>query len=328
MAVSEIIIETEKIVRLVGTLANTVSQVVDKANEGIESLTRSGIELNSKVKDAYQDLKDAAQKAKAIVDEVDYITQIGSDKNGMLAITTKLMETTTKRKKFWRVRRLFRRSYAYKVPDPDYQRLKTFINRIQKAFSRIEQAYLEFEESLETAQRTTSNAIEDCRHCERRARQNQRTVPTKGALTTTIFGALAALAGTMIGGPVLGMAGTAAVAAAGTAVTYGCYQEYAQLQESFEYQLYLLKNWDLCASEMKENVADVHQAVKRLALVVDDLEQSQPDQLHINNLCFTLNQMNASFSAMNSTMIECRTTIQTANSKMDTGLQNFAHMYK
>ena len=333
MAESKIIIETEQIVCSVAKLANTVSQVADQANEGIESLTRSEIGQNIQVIEAYQDLKDAAEKAKDIVDEVDYITQIGSDKNGMLAIITKLMETTTERKKFWRVRRLFRRSYTSKVPNPDYRCLRSFINRIQKAFSRVEQAHKEFKESLQTAQRTIRNAIENCRHCERQVRQKQRTVPTKGGVTTMIHSGLAgiqvtgALSSSPVFGIVFGILTAVAVGAAGYIATNTLYEQYATLQESFEYQLHLLNNWYLCACEMKENVANVHRAVKRLVIVVEDLEPSHPDQLHINNLCFTLNQMNASFSTMNSTTMECCTTIQMANSKMDTGFKNFAHIY-
>lgn len=321
-AASELIKETQTIVLAVETLTNTVSQVLDRANQEIESLTEKEIRQNRKVREAYQDLQDAAQKAQAIVNKVDYITQIGSDHNGMLAITTKLTKTKTECRLFWRVRWLLGLSYTYEVPNPDYQCLKVLINRIQKGISHIEQAYLEFTESLQKALKTTENAIDDCKHCEIQARQKKRTVATTGVLTTTILGTLTAIATPIVGGPVLvgiGIGSTAAVA--GGAVAYSYYEEYARLQEAFKKQHVVLIKWFHSACEMKKNVANVHQAVERLATVVDDLEQSQPDQIHINNLCCTLNQMTASFSDMKSTTMECRTAIRKAYTNMDTGLK-------
>ena len=326
MAVSDIITETKKIVVAVESLVDTLSQVLDRANEEIKSLNRSEIKQNRKVREAHQDLKHTAQNAAAIVDKVDYITKIGSDHNGMLAITTKLIETRTECKLFWRVRWLFGLSYTYEVPNPDYQCLKVLIDGIQKAIGRIEQAYLEFTESLQKTLKTTENAIDDCKHCEKQARQKKRTVATTGTLTTIILGTLTAITTTTVGGPALGIASTAAVAGAGGAVTYTLYEEYARLQEAFKNQHLVLDTWFHSAGEMKENVANLRQAVKRLAIVVDDLEQNQPDQLHINNLCFTLNQMTASFLDMNSTTMECRTAIQNANTKMDAGLEKVAGM--
>lgn len=326
MAVSEIVAETEKIVRAVANLADTVSQVVDKATEGIESMTKSEIKVNTKVRNAYHDLKDTATKAAALVEKVNYTTQIGSDRNGITAITTKLLETATERKRFWRVHKLFRRPYTHEVSNPDYKSLKLLIDQIQSAISRIEQAYLEFEDSLQKALQTTNKAIDECKHCERQARQKQTTVATKGALSTAIVGTVTGVVATVFGGPVAGIASAVLVAGAGGAVTYTFYKEYAQLQEAFIHKHRVLDKWYNSAFEMKQNVDNVHQAMETFARVVEDLEQSQPDQLHINNLCCTLNQMTTSFSDMNSTTIECRKVIRKANTKMDAGLNKVASM--
>ena len=323
---AEILIAGADFVLAAETLVVTLSQVNQRAHEGVLTLTGSEIRQNRKLREVHENIDDAAQKAEVIFDHVEYITQIVGDKNGIIAIITQLVQTTTERRRFWRVRRLFRRSYEYEVPNPDYKSLKCFIDRLQKAFRRIKKANLDFTKNLQTALQATNDAIDDCTDGERQARLKKKNAETTGALATMFIATVTAVTTIMIGGPPLAIPSTVAVVQAGSAVTNTIKEEYAQLQEAFKCQRLVLDKWYQSAREMKKNVAEVHRAVERLAIVVDDLEQSQPDQIHIRNLCCTLEQLTTSFANMNSKIKKSRTRIRKANKQMDAGLKTITAM--
>ena len=315
IAVADIIEKLEVLLENTRSLTSKVSTAVDGACAGIESMMESEISQNKKVRDAYQDLKTTAESASLLVNEVDYIIQIGHNEERTLTIRNGLAKQTTHRKRFWCLRRFFKCSYTYVTPTPDYRYLKEFIDQVRRAMARIEQVYVEFKKRIDNAIKTTNDAAEDCRSLAREARLKKGKVAVKGGITTLTT----TVASTLVGGPV-GLVASALGAVVGVGGTMILVVKFERLATAFEVQYTILNDWASCVNQLKDSAVNVHHAFDKLAAVVDDLEHGQQNQESIETLCQNLGLLNESFTKVSDESQNCRTEIQSAKETMESGL--------
>lgn len=255
-----------KIVASLQNLHRSVSTVVDTVDADIKLISKHEKSQTIRVRNAYKNLKDAAQKLLKVVDEADYIVQIGGDKKRLNSI-----------KKSLNLRSLHRRQLrGQQSSSPDHNSLVILTDQLKSAIGRVEQAYQEFKEAIQLAVKATTDAASEAKSSEIEARHGKETIKMKGFWTTGFFAAATGIGLSFLAGPLVGATVATMVVATGAGATYSINQSYAQLQDKFKKQLLLLNEWTKCADEMEDKVDDLHRAVEVLSVVVDDLKYNEP----------------------------------------------------
>ena len=292
-----------RIVESLQNLHTSVSTVVDTVNADIKSISKHEKSQTKRVRNAYKSLKDAAQKLLKVVDEADYIVQIGGDKKRLNSI-----------KKSLNLRSLHRRQLlSQQSSSPDHNSLVIFTDQLKSAIARVEQAYQEFKEAILAAVKATTDAASEAKSSELKARHGREAIKRKGLWSTCFLAAAAGIGLSFLAGPLVGATAATMVAAAGAGTTYSFNQSYAQLQDKYKKQLSLLNEWTKCADEMEDKVDDLHRVVEVLSVVVDDLKYNEPKMTE-----FSFSMLQKSFTDIDQTCESGRKTTTKLKDKLHT----------
>ena len=305
--------ETEKCVDSVSSLVSKVSEAVGKLYAGVEATTEVLIKQNRKVRAAYQDLKAAVECALKFVKKVEALIRTGGSlESGTESMVTNLTQTG---RRFW---------ILWEIPNPNYEDLLEYLEKIKLALSDVEKAFLFFKESITTAIKSTNEAALECKYCAMKAGQQRDKTKVTGAITSTGLAVLAGAVGAALGGPVGAAVGAAAAGGIGGCTTIGIAKHYENQRQAFNNQLAILNGWLESAYLLNDTVTNVHLAATSLAAAVDQIQNSwwQRKQT-IDTLCHDLLTMSTVFSDIHEEAKDCSKSVHTASKKIDSGLSKF-----
>ena len=302
--------ETEKTVDSVGSLVSKVSEAVDKLYEGVEATSEALIKQHINVRVAYQDLKSAVECALKFVKKVEALIRAGGSlDSGTDSMIISLSQTG---RRFW---------ILWEIPNPNYEDLIAFREKIRRALSDVEDAFLLFKESITTAIKSTNKAALECKHCAMKAGEQRDKTTVTGAIASTGLAVIAGAVGGVLAGPVGAVAGAAAVGGIGGGTTIGIARHYENQRKAFNNQLAILKDWLESANLLNNSVTDVRLATVSLGAAVDQIQYSwwQSKQT-IDTLCHDLITLNTFLSEIHEEAKDCSKSVQTASKKIDLAL--------
>ena len=306
--VRDLMKETEKTVDSVSSLVSKVTEAVDKLYAGVGATNEALIKQNIKVRAAYQDLKSAVECAWKFVAKVDALIRAGrSLDSGKYSMITSLSQTG----------RRFR--FLWKIPKPNYDGLIEFLEKIKRALSDVEEAFLLFKESITTAIKSTDNAALECKHYAMKAGEDR----DKTNVTGTIVSGLGAIAGAAVGalaGPVGAVIGAAAVGGIGAGTTIGMARHYENQRKAFNNQLAILNDWLESANSLENTVTDAHLASISLGAAVDQIQYSWRQRKEtLDTICHDLKTLATFFSEIHEPVKDCSKSIHASRKKFDLG---------
>lgn len=269
-----ILVGAGKVVESLKNLYSIVLPIVDGVNADLQLLSKHETRQTKRVRIAYKNLQDAAQKLLKVVDEAERIANIGTQ--------SKLLDNI---KRILNLRSLNRRQLRRQKsssPDQGPDSLAIFTDHLKRAITRVEQAYQEFKESIVAASKATYDASAEAKKSNLKVGQNREAMRIKGFGGTCITAAAVGGGFALLAGPLAAAAAVTTVFFAGAGVTYRLDQSYGQLQDKFKEQLSLLDKWLKCADDMEDKVDDLHRAVEGLSRAVEDLNCIEPNMIEFS----------------------------------------------
>ena len=314
--------EVANLLLAIKSFADTVVTLVENASAELDSLKRSEIKYNAKIKFAHQDLVKAAERAITYINRVEDLFHYGHKGIGEVIASLKIEKRQRYRK---RVFLFFWRSYFRSVPAPEYGPLRDFLDQLKRFLVQTEELYQEFKDAIETANTSSIQAAEDCDYKAREAQKNQTNAVVKGSLMgagaatalTVLTGGLGSLFGLSGGAAMAGGCALGVAAGAGAAkITYDIVRDLQNSEKAFKK---LSANLDCLAqhaSDISTSTLQVQGTLEVLAMSVDDVEHSQRKHETPESLCCSLDRLCEKFGESFEVVSKCRATVEAKTTEL------------
>ena len=252
-AVDTLIEVLPKLVRAINETATEVGNITDNAVSKLKKLRDEGVQLETKLKAACQDVLEAVRAAKSYFKkDVDFFEYGKEAELGVGEMTKK-----TQKK--------------------DYQQLLEMLKQFKRSLVETEKSYLVFDKACLKASTSSLNAAEECRRKRNEAEMSKQTTKVVGgtvvSLMTMAFSALTLGATSTVSGMVSGLVGAAGATTCAATGTYFMIESYRKLEEQFHKLSKSFNELNRMVKLLEKSVENIIEKLETIASIINDEEK-------------------------------------------------------